>query len=93
MANVLAVATFIPVIGDLSDRNVNVAPLWWGILFGGTVMGNITIIGSTANIVAVGILERRGLGSIGMIEWLKPGFLVSIPTLLLAKFLLWWQLF
>jgi Na+/H+ antiporter NhaD/arsenite permease-like protein len=93
MDNVLAVATFIPIIGDLSAMNVNVAPLWWGMLFGGTVMGNMTIIGSTANIVAIGILERRGLGSIGMIEWLKPGFLVSIPTLLLATVLLWWQLF
>jgi Na+/H+ antiporter NhaD/arsenite permease-like protein len=93
MDNVLAVATFIPVIADLAAMNVNVAPLWWGMLFGGTVMGNMTIIGSTANIVAIGILERRGLGSIGMIEWLKPGLLVSIPTLLLATMLLWWQLF
>lgn len=93
MDNVLAVATFIPVIGDLQALGMNVTPLWWGMLFGGTVMGNMTIIGSTANIVAVGLLERRGLGYITMGEWLKPGALVSIITLLLAIALLQVQLY
>jgi len=93
MDNVLAVATFIPVIGDLQALGLKTTPLWWGMLFGGTFLGNMTVIGSTANIVAVGMLERRGLGHIAMGEWLKPGALVSIPTLLLATVLLQMQLF
>ena len=59
MDNVLAVASFIPVVGDLADVGVQVTPLWWGMLMGGTILGNLTFIGSTANIVAIGMLERE----------------------------------
>lgn len=91
--NVLAVATFIPIIADLNNLGLNTLPFWWGMLFGGTLLGNLTIIGSTANIVAIGMLERRGLGAISMTEWLLPGVLVSLPTGILATLLLWWRLF
>ncbi|HEY7675771.1 MAG TPA: SLC13 family permease, partial [Candidatus Methylomirabilis sp.] len=59
MDNVLAVATTIPTVHDLAQAGAAVAPLWWGRLFGGTFLGNLTLIGSTANIVAPGILERQ----------------------------------
>ena len=91
--NVLAVATFIPIIGDLKALGLNTVPLWWGMLFGGTLLGNMTIIGSTANIVAIGMLERRGLGAITMKEWILPGAIVSLTTGILATVLLWWRLF
>ncbi|MEM3595906.1 MAG: SLC13 family permease, partial [Candidatus Bathyarchaeia archaeon] len=64
MDNVLAVATFIPIIHDLQSIGVYVFPLWWGALFAGTFFGNLTMIGSTANIVAVGMLERRRAGHV-----------------------------
>lgn len=92
MDNVLAVATFIPIIKDIGARGIPTFPLWWAILFGSTLLGNLTIIGSTANIVAVGILERRKLGHVGFLEWLKVGAIVAIPTLLLAHLLLLVQL-
>jgi Na+/H+ antiporter NhaD/arsenite permease-like protein len=47
-------------------------------------MGNMTIIGSTANIVAVGLLERRGHGTIRFGYWMKIGFIVSIVSMLVA---------
>jgi Na+/H+ antiporter NhaD/arsenite permease-like protein len=53
----------------------------------------MTIIGSTANIVAIGMLERRGLGAITMKEWILPGAIVSLSTGILATVLLWWRLF
>lgn len=92
MDNVLAVATFIPIVKDIGQMGVPTNPLWWSILFGSTFLGNLTIIGSTANIVAIGMLERRKLGHIGFMEWLKIGAIVSIPTLLLANLLLLAQL-
>ena len=91
--NVLAVATFIPIIGDLKALGVDTTACWWGMLFGGTLLGNMTIIGSTANIVAIGMLERRGLGAISMKEWILPGAIVSLSTGILATLLLWWRLF
>jgi Na+/H+ antiporter NhaD/arsenite permease-like protein len=57
-------------------------------LFGGTFMGNMTIIGSTANIVAVGLLEKRGHGTIRFGYWMKIGFLVSIASMLVASAML-----
>ncbi len=92
MDNVLAVATFVPIIEDAGDAGISTFPLWWATLFGGTLMGNATLIGSTANIVAVGALERRGLGEITFMQWLRPGLLVAIPTMVVANVLLLIQL-
>ena len=61
-------------------------------LMGGTLMGNATLIGSTANIVAAGVLERRKLWEITFAQWLKPGLVVAISTLLLANLLILLQL-
>jgi Na+/H+ antiporter NhaD/arsenite permease-like protein len=91
MDNILAVATFIPIVNSMSELGIYKYPLWWGLLFGGTFFGNLTLIGSTANIVALGMLERQKVGHITLAEWIKPGAMVSIPTLLLAMMLLYLQ--
>jgi Na+/H+ antiporter NhaD/arsenite permease-like protein len=92
MDNVLGIATLIPVVQDLQTQGIHVFPLWWGLLFGGTFFGNVTMIGSTANIIAVGVLERRRLGLIDFWAWLKPGLMIGVVTLALATFLLLVQL-
>ena len=88
--NVLAVATFMPVVHDIrvQHRAPYSSMIYWFMLFGGTFMGNMTIIGSTANIVAVGLLEKRGHGSIGFGYWMKIGFIVSIASMIVATVLL-----
>ena len=90
--NVLTVAFFIPVINHLKEMGLNVYPLWWGLLFSGTYFGNFTIIASTANIVAVSLLESRKAGRITFMEWLKYGSLFSIIPILIASLLLYIQL-
>ncbi len=88
--NVLAVATFMPVIKSvrLSAGEPYPEAIYWMMLFGGTFMGNMTIIGSTANIIAVGMLEKRGHGSISFGEWFKIGVIVSIASMAVATVLL-----
>lgn len=92
--NVLAVATFMPVIHDV---RVAAAPasypasIYWMMLFGGTFMGNMTVIGSTANIIALGVLEKRGHGTIPFGTWFKIGFVVSIASMIIASVLLYLQ--
>jgi Na+/H+ antiporter NhaD/arsenite permease-like protein len=93
MDNVLAVATFIPVVQDIVREGIDVTPYWWGILFGGTLFGNLTMIGSTANIIAIGIIERQKIGHITFGQWIKPGMIVSILTLGIATFLLYLQFY
>ncbi|NQW16972.1 MAG: hypothetical protein HQ478_05735 [Chloroflexi bacterium] len=92
MDNVLAIATLIPVVQELETIGADVTPLWWGMLFGGTFFGNLTMIGSTANIVAIGMLERRQLGHVTMVHWVKSTALVSVTTLALATLMLGFQL-
>jgi Na+/H+ antiporter NhaD/arsenite permease-like protein len=85
--NVLAVATFMPIVHDIRAAAAPgryTSAVYWFMLFGGTFMGNMTIIGSTANIVAVGLLEKRGHGTIRFGYWMKIGFLVSIASMLVA---------
>ncbi len=77
--NIVFVAAFIPVIETL-----NMTQLWWAMLFGATMGGNITVIGSTANIVAMGMLEKRYRYSILFFEWLKIGAVVGIVTCAIA---------
>jgi Na+/H+ antiporter NhaD/arsenite permease-like protein len=88
--NVLAVATFMPVVHDVRVKAgvPYSSAIYWLMLFGGTFMGNMTIIGSTANIVAVGLLEKRGHGTIRFGYWMKIGFLVSIASMLVASAML-----
>jgi len=88
--NVLAVATFMPVVHDIRARagGPYTSSIYWFMLFGGTFMGNMTIIGSTANIVAVGLLEKRGHGTIRFGYWMKVGLVVSIASMVVAALML-----
>lgn len=78
--NVVLVAAVIPVIKEIGGAT----PLWWALLFGGCLGGNITMIGSTANIVALGLLEKRYRMQIRFGEWLKVGALVGVVTCFIA---------
>jgi Na+/H+ antiporter NhaD/arsenite permease-like protein len=79
--NTVVVASYIPIVQSLASAKVDIAPLWWAVLFGACYGGNITIIGSTANIVAADMLEKRHRSKIGFMAWLKIGLLVGIVTL------------
>ena len=83
--NVPLIAGLIPVVFRLGEAGVNVYPLWWTILFAGCFGGNLTMVGSTANIVAIGLLEKREHRSLSMKEWIGVGVLVSLSTVLLAQ--------
>ncbi len=75
--NVIFVAAFSPVIEQLSV-NIKDLPLWWALLFGACFGGNITMIGSTANIVALGMLEKHGGSQITFFQWFKIGLLCTL---------------
>jgi Na+/H+ antiporter NhaD/arsenite permease-like protein len=78
--NVILVAALIPVIQSFQSLNVNVQPLWWALLFGGCLGGNITLVGSTANIVALGILEKEKHIHLTFFKWFWIGLAVGIVT-------------
>ncbi len=78
--NVVLVAAFIPVIQSFQSLNLNLQPLWWALLFGGCLGGNITLVGSTANIVALGILEKEKNIRMTFFRWFWIGLTVGVVT-------------
>ncbi len=82
--NVIFVAAFSPVVRSLGETGLHVQPLWWALLFGACFGGNITMIGSTANIVALGMLEKRAHIHLRFCEWFKVGVVVAFVTGIIA---------
>ncbi|NQT22116.1 MAG: hypothetical protein HQ579_01620 [Candidatus Omnitrophica bacterium] len=82
--NVVVVTAFIPIIKGITTLTSMDGTLWWALLFGACFGGNITIIGSTANIIAIGKLEKDGRESISFLNWFKIGILVGAVTLICA---------
>jgi len=82
--NTVVVASYIPVVKNLHLLHFGLKPLWWCLLFGACFGGNITAIGSTANIVALGLLEKEHSRKIDFVEWLKLGLTVGILSLVIS---------
>ena len=77
--NVPITIAMIPVIQGLGEAGMDIAPLWWALVFGAGFGGNGTIIGSTANIVVVSLSEKTRTPITSKL-WNKRGF----PAMLLA---------
>lgn len=60
--NIPFVATMIPLIKDMGSSlgTAAIEPLWWALSLGACLGGNGTIIGASANVVAVGISRKNG---------------------------------
>ncbi len=86
--NIVFVAAFTPVIQALMERSSDFSVLWWALLFGACFGGNITVVGSTANIVASGLLEKHGHHPIKFGTWIKIGVMVGLATGLVAWLML-----
>lgn len=81
MDNVVAVATLAPIVTALAEK-MNAFMLWWTLLKTATYWGNMTVVGSTANIVAAGYLEKRLGQSFSTREWIKVGAPITLATYL-----------
>jgi len=59
--NIPFVATMIPILKDVAlISGIDLTPAWWSLSLGACLGGNGTIIGASANVVAVGIAEEHG---------------------------------
>jgi Na+/H+ antiporter NhaD/arsenite permease-like protein len=86
--NVLVVATFFPIIQNLTAQ-VGSNVLWWALLFGACYGGNITMVGSTANIVSLGVLEDRKGVHMTFMHWFKIGLWGGIIPMAVATLVLY----
>ncbi len=92
--NIPITIALIPVIHQLGQNGVNIAPLWWALAFGAGLGGNGTIIGSTANIIVVTLSERTR-SPITSKLWNKRGLPVMLGTCAVISILyvFWFPLF
>ncbi|HEY4711210.1 MAG TPA: SLC13 family permease [Dehalococcoidia bacterium] len=90
--NVVLVAALIPVVQALGAAGVNNFPIWWALLQGACYGGNITMVGSTANIMALGMLEKRTGYPMTFRKWILIGLAGGLLPLLVAQALLLIQL-
>ncbi|MBP7088938.1 MAG: anion permease [Candidatus Omnitrophica bacterium] len=86
--NTVVVASYVPTILSLSSSQAFLRAIWWAVLFGACYGGNITAIGSTANIVALDILEKKTKKKISFLKWLKIGLVVGIVSMTSAFILI-----
>jgi Na+/H+ antiporter NhaD/arsenite permease-like protein/mannitol/fructose-specific phosphotransferase system IIA component (Ntr-type) len=91
--NLPVVAALVPVVKNLALVGLpHASILWWALLFGGCFGGNLTVIGSTANLVAIGAFERVTGKSVRFRSWIGVGVLVTFVSLAIAAILLFVQL-
>ncbi len=76
--NVVLVAALLPVVQGF--QGIHLQPLYWALLFGGCLGGNITLVGSTANIIALGILEKQKKTRVSFMRWFGIGLTVGVVT-------------
>jgi Na+/H+ antiporter NhaD/arsenite permease-like protein len=66
--------------------------LWWSLALGGDLGGNLTAVGSTANIVMIGIAMRSG-NKISFWEFTRKGIVATALSTVVCAFYLWLRYF
>lgn len=95
--NIPYVATMIPVIGGIASQmapelglstTLVGIPLYFGLLSGATLGGNITPIGASANITAIGILRKEGY-TVTNNDFFKIGIPFTLAAIVPAYIYIW----
>jgi Na+/H+ antiporter NhaD/arsenite permease-like protein len=83
--NIPYVASMSPVVADLSVGLVGKQEhlLWWSLAFGADFGGNATIIGASANVVAIGLAAKAGI-KISFWKFAKFGIPVTLISILMV---------
>jgi Na+/H+ antiporter NhaD/arsenite permease-like protein len=91
--NVPYVATMTPIVDHLASvvpAHHNV--MWWALALGGDLGGNLTAVGSSANIVMLGIALKSG-HPISFWQFTRKGVLVTAMSAVLCALYLWLRYF
>ncbi len=86
------ILTFLYTVRDLKGAGVEPWPLWWMLVWSGTLGSNLTIAGAPALFVALGICEREEQRKISLREflsWSVPFTLVAAGVCYALGMLIW----
>jgi Na+/H+ antiporter NhaD/arsenite permease-like protein len=93
--NVPYVTTMTPIVSHLTPTmtgHFHHHVLWWSLALGGDLGGNLTAVGSSANIVMLGIALRSG-NSISFWEFTRKGIVITAISTALCAIYLWLRYF
>jgi Na+/H+ antiporter NhaD/arsenite permease-like protein len=82
VSNVPAVLVLRPFVGQTGDPQ----HAWLVVAMASTLAGNLTVLGSVANLIVVQLARAEGV-TIGFWEYFQVGMPLSLLTILLG---LWW---
>ena len=87
--NIPYVATMLPVLATVT-ASLGIEPylMYFGLLTGATLGGNITPVGASANITAVGLLEREGY-RVSFGDFMRIGVPYTLTAVLVGYLFLW----
>lgn len=83
VANAATVSKIVNVMLPTFQGQDNLNALWWALSFGSCLGGNLTILASATNVVAVAASKKAGC-KIDFVKFLKFGASISVQTLLVA---------
>ena len=90
--NIPYVATMLPVVQGIAvSMGVQPYVLYYGLLIGATLGGNLTPVGASANIAGIGILQKEGY-EVSTTDYLKIGVpftLVAVAAGYVVNWLVW----
>ena len=87
--NIPYVATMLPVVSSIAAlMNVEPYVLYFGLLIGATLGGNLTPIGASANITAIGILRKDGY-EVKTKDFLRIGVPFTSMAVLIGYIVIW----
>lgn len=87
--NIPYVATMLPVLASLSVvMSVNPLLLYFGLLIGATLGGNLTPIGASANIAGVGMLRKEGY-EVSFGDFMKIGVPFTLTAVVVGYLFIW----
>jgi Na+/H+ antiporter NhaD/arsenite permease-like protein len=92
--NVPYAATMAPIVAQLlpSMGQANPQALWWALVLGTDLGGNLTAVGASANVVILGI-ARRADSPISFWEFTRKGAVVTSISAALSALYLWLRYF
>lgn len=87
--NVPFIAAMLPVVGNVAEI-MGIPPylFFFGLVIGASVGGNITPVGASANIVAMGILKKRGYKT-KFIDFVKIGLPFTLASVISSTMIIW----
>jgi Na+/H+ antiporter NhaD/arsenite permease-like protein len=85
--NIPFTVTMVPLLETISHNpqiisgfgHLHISPLWWALALGADLGGNLTLIGSSAGVVAAGIGSKYGF-RLTFNQWFKVGLPFTIMT-------------